>query len=61
MNDINEWLKTLDWRFIIADIIIPITTFVVGLVTGKGIERRKWKSSIKGDKNVVIQGSKINK
>lgn len=60
MNDIIEWLKTLDWKFIVADIIVPIATFIVGLFTGKGIEKRKSKSSVKGNNNTVIQNSKIN-
>lgn len=30
----------MDWKFWVGDVVIPIVTFVVGLFTGKSIEKR---------------------
>lgn len=52
----------MDWKFWVGDVVIPIVTFVVGLFTGKSIKKRSIaKSKVKGDKNTVIQSSKIEK
>ena len=56
-----QWLQTLNWEFFIGDIIIPITTFVIGLFVGKYVEKRNAKSSIKGNTNTVIQNSDIHR
>lgn len=56
-----DWLQTLDWKFIIGDIFIPIITFVIGLFIGKDVEKKKEKSTIKGNSNIVIQNSDIHK
>lgn len=52
----------MDWKFLIGDVGIPIITFIIGLFTGKTIERRtSAKAKIKGDGNTVIQNSEIEK
>lgn len=52
----------MDWKFWVGDVVIPIVTFVVGLFTGKSIEKRSIaKAKVKGDENTVIQNSKIEK
>lgn len=54
----------MDWKFWVGDVGIPIITFVIGLFTGRTIEKhsvRKAKAKVKGDKNMVIQNSKIEK
>lgn len=51
--------QTLDWKFIVGDVLIPVITFIVGLFVGKGIEMKKAKSKIKGSNNLVIQNSEI--
>lgn len=58
-----EWLKNIDWKFVIGDIVVPIGLFVIGLFTGKVLERRKYtaKSKAKGDGNIVIQNTTIHK
>lgn len=56
-----DWLQTLDWKYIIGDIVIPIVTFVIGLFVGKGVQKKKAKSRINGDDNTVIQNSNIHK
>lgn len=53
-----KWLSELDWKYIIADLIIPIVTFVIGLFTGKAIEKRA-TAKLKGNHNTVIQNSEI--
>lgn len=50
----------MDWEFLIGDVLIPIAIFVIGLFTGKTIERRKnANSKVKGNHNTVIQNSKV--
>lgn len=52
----------MDWKFWVGDVGIPLVTFIIGLFTGKTIERRsvkKAKAKIKGSGNTVIQNSKI--
>ncbi|WP_295044129.1 hypothetical protein [Ruminococcus sp.] len=56
-----EWIKSLDWKFIIGDIVIPIATFIIGLIVGQSVEKRKAKSKIKGNSNTVIQNSDVQK
>ena len=52
----------MDWKFWVGDVGIPVITFVIGLFTGKTIEKRiNNKAKIKGTGNTVIQGSKIEK
>jgi len=52
----------MDWKFWVGDVGIPVITFVIGLFTGKTIEKRITnKAKIKGTGNTVIQGSKIEK
>ena len=49
----------MDWKFWVGDVGIPIVTFVIGLITGKTVERRSVaKAKIKGDGNTIIQQSK---
>ena len=48
-------LSSIDWKFIIGDIVIPIVTFVIGLFVGGAHERKKAKARIKGSNNNVIQ------
>lgn len=51
----------MDWKFWIGDIGIPLVTFIIGLFTGKSIEKhKKANTKITGDKNIVIQNSDIN-
>ena len=48
----------MDWKFWIGDVAVPLITFVVGLLAGKTIEKRKYnKATVKGDHNTVIQGN----
>lgn len=54
-----EGVLNIDWKFWIGDIIIPIATFVGGIVVGKTIER-KAQSKISGNNNTVIQNSNLN-
>lgn len=50
----------MDWKFWIGDVGIPIATFVIGLFTGKSIEKhKKANAKITGDRNTVIQNSDI--
>lgn len=52
----------MDWKFWIGDVGIPVITFIIGLFTGKTIERRtNSNAKIKGNNNTVIQGSEIKK
>ncbi len=52
----------MDWKFWVGDVGIPVATFIIGLFTGRTIEKRvKNKASVKGDSNIVIQGSEIKK
>ena len=52
----------MDWKFWIGDVGIPIVTFLIGLFTGKTIEKHSVaKSKIKGDRNTVIQNSNVEK
>lgn len=52
----------MDWKFWLIDVGIPVATFIIGIFTGKTIERRsKAKSKVKGDGNIVIQNSDIKK
>lgn len=52
----------MDWKFWVGDVGIPIITFVIGLFTGKTIERRaSAKAKVRGNGNTVIQNSKIKK
>lgn len=52
----------MDWKFWIGDVVIPILTFIVGLFTGKSIEKHSIaKAKVKGNGNKVIQNSKIEK
>lgn len=54
-----EVVLNIDWKFWIGDIIIPIATFVGGILVGKTIER-KAQSKISGNNNTVIQNSNLN-
>ena len=54
-----EWLKNIDWKFIIGDIIMPLFIFGLGIFVGQGVEKRKAKSKIKGNNNVVLQNVDI--
>lgn len=56
-----NWINSIDWKFIVGDIIIPIATFLIGLLTGGAVERHKAKAKIKGNQNIVIQNSEIDK
>lgn len=52
----------MDWEFWVGDVGIPVITFIIGLFTGRIIEKKvKNKANVKGDNNTVIQGSEINK
>lgn len=56
MNPTNA--SSIDWKFWIGDVLIPIATFVIGLFVGKSVERRKItnKAKIRGNSNIVSQG-----
>lgn len=58
-----ELIQSIDWKFVVGDIIVPIGLFVAGFFVGEGVERRKYKSKskIKGDGNTVIQNSNIRR
>ena len=58
LADFIDW-NSVDWKFIIGDIVIPIFTFVIGFGAGGAHERRKSKSKIKGNNNNVIQNVNI--
>lgn len=52
----------MDWKFWIGDVGIPVITFIVGLFTGKTIEKRiSNKAKVNGSGNTIIQGSNIEK
>ena len=52
----------MDWKFWVVDVGIPVATFILGLFTGRTIEKRvKNRAKIKGDNNTVIQGSEVKK
>ena len=58
----QEFFNNLDWKFWLADVGIPVVTFVIGLFSGKIIEKKNVaKSRNKGDGNIIIQNSKIGK
>lgn len=51
-------MRHLDWKFVVGDIIIPIATFLIGMFTGKTIERKKKaKAKVDGNNNIIIQNS----
>ena len=55
-------LSSVDWKFLIGDIGVPVLLFFLGIFTGRTIEKRvSNKAKIKGDGNTVIQGSDIKK
>ncbi len=54
-----EWLKSIDWKFVIGDIVMPLLIFGLGVLVGQGVEKRKAKSKIKGNNNVVLQNVDI--
>lgn len=54
----------MDWKFWIADIGIPVITFIIGIITGKNWDKFtkiSAKSKIKGNNNSVTQNSKIKR
>lgn len=52
----------MDWKFWVGDVGIPIITFIIGLFTGKTIERRSIaKAKVDGNGNTVIQNSTTTK
>lgn len=52
----------MDWKFWVGDVGIPVVTFVIGLFTGRNIERHSVaKAKVKGDGNTIIQNSKVEK
>jgi len=53
-------MDNFDWKFWIADIVIPIVTFISGLFVGKAIEK-KANAKVKGNQNTIIQNSEVNK
>lgn len=53
-------MGNFDWKFWLGDVGIPIGMFIIGLFTGKAIERNA-KAKVKGNNNTVIQNSKIDK
>lgn len=46
----------MDWKFWIVDVTIPVVTFIVGLFTGRAIEK-KASAKINGNNNTVVQNS----
>lgn len=56
MKKLNLGGVNMDWKFWVADICIPIVTFIIGLFTGKSIEK-KASAKIKGNNNTVVQNS----
>lgn len=56
----QELFNNMDWKFWLADVGIPVVTFVIGLFTGKTIEKKNIaKSKNKGNGNFTIQNSKM--
>lgn len=53
-------MENLGLDFWIGDVGIPIVTFILGLFTGKAIER-KAKANVKGNNNTVIQNSNVGR
>ena len=54
-----DLLKSIDWKFVLGDIVMPFIIFLLGIFAGQGIEKRKAKSKIKGNNNVVLQNVDI--
>ena len=54
-----DLLKSIDWNFVLGDIVMPFFIFFLGVLVGQGIEKRKAKSKIKGNNNVVLQNVDI--
>lgn len=54
-----DLLKSIDWKFVLGDIVMPFFIFFLGVLVGQGIEKRKAKSKIKGNNNVVLQNVDI--
>ena len=53
-------VKDVDWKFIVGDMVIPITTFLIGLFAGRTIERKKQADAkIDGNNNTIIQNSNV--
>lgn len=50
----------IDWKFWIGDVGIPIIMFILGLFTGKTIER-KANAKVKGNGNTIIQNSSVGR
>ena len=50
----------MDLKFWVGDVGIPIITFIIGLFTGKTIERRSI-AKVDGNGNTVIQNSTTTK
>jgi len=50
----------MDWKFWVGDVGIPVVTFIIGIFTGKAIERNA-KAKVKGNNNTIIQNSKVDK
>ena len=48
--------KNMDWKFWIVDVGIPVATFIIGLFTGRAIEK-KASANINGNNNTVVQNS----
>lgn len=57
-----EWINSINWEFVIGDIIIPISLFLAGFLIGENVERRKYKakSKIKGSYNNVSQNNEYH-
>lgn len=46
----------MDWKFWIIDIGIPVATFVIGIFTGKTIEKKS-SAKVNGNNNTIVQNS----
>lgn len=57
----GERMGSIDWKFIIGDIVVPIAIFAAGFVCGETVEKRKAKAKVKGNGNTVIQNSDIHR
>ena len=54
-----DLFKSIDWKFVIGDIVIPLVTFGLGILVGQNVEKRKARLKIKGNNNMVLQNVDI--
>ena len=55
-------MASWDWKWIIGSVAIPIGTFIIGLLVGKKTEQIKNATTkVKGEGNITIQNSEVDK